>query len=117
MERAKGPDGGSVGAVGRDTPADPPADIESTIALCRKAVSEGRMKEKELCRSLLKSSDPVRHKEAFEIARRNVDTKWGKAWLFKMYFNGIGTGRNVKKALHVLHSGTPYYKTSNGAKL
>jgi len=61
--------------------------------------------EKELCRALLQSNDPSRHAEAFDLCRKNIDTLWGRLWLFKMYFNGVGTARDVKAALHTLNSG------------
>ncbi len=80
-------------------------DMDEKIASTREAVLSGRLKDKDLCNVLLCSDRKEHHVEAMELARKNIDEIWGKLWLFKMYFNGIGTERDIKAALHVLHSG------------
>jgi len=80
-------------------------DMEERTASVREAVLSGRLKDRGLCNVLLCSDREEHHVEAMELVRKNMDELWGELWLFKMYFNGIGTERDVKTALHVLHSG------------
>jgi len=80
-------------------------DVESTISYYRRKAAKAKVREKDLCQSLLCSNDPAHHAEAFELASRNADRIWGRLLLFKMYFNGVGTERDVKAALRVFYAG------------
>ncbi len=80
-------------------------DVEETISYYRKKAAKVKVRERELCHTLLCSNDPAHHAEAFELASRNTDQVWGRLFLFKMYFNGVGTKRDIKAALRVFYTG------------
>ncbi len=84
---------------------------EKSGSVSKKAESSSDIQEKELCSTLLKSNDSSRYVEAFDLCRKNIDTLWGRLWLFKMYFNGVGTARDVKAALYTLNSGKYVVRT------
>ncbi len=91
--------------------------MDEVIDFVRRSVKRGKAGDKDLCNVLLCSNDPAHHVEALELARKNIGEFWGRVWLFRMYFNGIGTERDVRAALHILYSDDPIIKHSNGAEL
>jgi len=92
-------------------------DIESEISSCREAVSCGLAEEIELFNVLMCSNDPTHHSEAMEIALKNNDEAWGRILLFRMYFNGVATDRDVKTALYWLYRGNPDFLYNNGTRI
>ncbi len=80
-------------------------DIDDAISSARAAMERGEIKARDFCHILLCSDDSDHLAEAVELMRENIDEYWGRLWLFKAYFNGIGTERDIKAALHTLYSG------------
>ncbi len=92
-------------------------DVEAAIESARYANSIGKASDRDLFSVLLCSENPDYHEEALNIALRNNNTLWGRLGLFKMYYNGIGTERDVKTALYTLLSDNPIIKTKSGSAL
>ncbi len=92
-------------------------DVEAAIESARYANSKGKASDRDLYEVLLCSENPDYHEEALNIARKNIDATWGRVALFKMYYNGIGTERDVKTALYTLLSDNPINKTKSGSAL
>jgi hypothetical protein len=77
-------------------------DMDKAVKSVRLAVSRGMTGERDLFHVLLCTNDPGLHREALSLARKNIDD-WGRLSLFRMYFNGVGTERDIKAALHTLY--------------
>ncbi len=87
------------------------------MSSARMARERGEIKDREFCHVLLCSEDQVLHAEAFELILKNKDEPWGRLWLFKAYFNGVGTERDVKAALRTMHSGDDSIKGASALDL
>ena len=94
-----------------------PLGVAKLIKVVKAVNSGGSFGDKELYNALLCSDSPKHHAEALEVARRNIDQFWGRLWLSKMYFNGVGTDRDVMAAFHTLYSDNPIIKHKSGAEL
>ncbi len=94
-----------------------PGSGQAPIDEIRKAVSRGEAEAYDLYDALMCSDNPDDHVEALDLVRGNMDKQWSKISLFKMYFNGIGTERDVKEALHILYSGSPIDHVCDGVNL
>jgi len=92
-------------------------DMESAIESVRYANSMGTASDRDLYHVLLCTENPEYHEEALEIARKNIDTEWGRQSLFKLCYNGVGTERDVKTALYVLLSDNPLVRRKNSAEI
>ena len=90
---------------------------QASIDEIRKAVSRGKAEAYDLYDALMCSDDPDDYVEALDLVRGNMDKSWSKFSLYKMYFNGIGTKRDVKAGLHTLYSGRPIDHVCDGVNL
>jgi len=90
-------------------------DMDEAVESARRAFSKGEATEKELCYILLCTNDTELHEEALCLARKNIDD-WGRLLLFKMYYNGVGTERDIKTALRTLYYDDSVMSATKGAQ-
>ncbi|MBE6520547.1 MAG: SEL1-like repeat protein [Thermoplasmata archaeon] len=90
-------------------------DMVEAVESVRRAFSRGEATEKDLCYVLLCTNDTELHEEALCLARKNIDD-WGRLWLFRMYYNGVGTERDIKTALRTLYYDDSVMSATGGAQ-